>query len=91
MVDNFLQLRRGPDGIDGTNDDAKFKSMEEIRAALNFTPQQFQALAPLVSIKDPVYRIVSVGQSGDTTRTVQMVVRKVGAAGSPQMITWREL
>jgi general secretion pathway protein K len=90
MVEAFLQLRRGADGIDGTPDDAKFRSMEEVRNALNFTPQQFQALAPLVSIKDPVYRIVSVGRSGEATRTVQMVVRKVGTAGQPQLITWKE-
>ena len=90
LIDNFLQIRRGADGIDGTADDAQFRSLQDIRAALYLTPQQFQALAPLVSFKDPVYRIVSVGRSGEAMRTVQMVVRKVGSAGSPQMITWRE-
>jgi general secretion pathway protein K len=90
MVDAFLQLRRGPDGIDGTADDQKFRNIAEVRNALNFTPQQFQALTPLVSIKDPVYRITSVGKSGQATRTVQMVVRKVGSAGQPQVITWKE-
>jgi general secretion pathway protein K len=89
LVDNFLQTRRGPDGIDGTADDTQFKSLEEIRTALNFTPEQFKVLAGLVGFKDPVYRIVSVGKSGETTRTVQMVVRKVGVL--PQLITWKEL
>lgn len=90
MVDAFLQLRRGPDGVDGTVDDQKFRSLEEVRNALNLTPQQFQAFGPLISIKDPVVRITSVGKSGDATRTVQMVVRKAGAAAQPQLITWRE-
>ena len=89
LVDAFLQLRRGPDGIDGTDDDAQFKSLEEVRTMLGFTPEQFKGLAGLVGFKDPVFRIVSVGKSGDTTRVVQMVIRKVGAA--PQMITWKEL
>jgi general secretion pathway protein K len=89
LVDAFLQLRRGPDGIDGTDDDAQFKSLEEVRTMLGFSPEQFKALAGLVGFKDPVFRIVSVGKSGDTTRVVQMVIRKVGAA--PQMITWKEL
>jgi general secretion pathway protein K len=89
LVDAFLQMRRGPDGIDGTDDDAKFRSLEEVRTALGFTPDQFKVLGPLVGFKDPAFRIVSVGKSGDITRVVQMVVRKVGAV--PQMITWKEL
>lgn len=89
LVDAFLQIRRGPDGIDGTEDDPQFKSLDEIRAVLGISPDQFAALNGLVGFKDPVFRIVSVGKSGDTTRVVQMVVRKVGS--SPQMITWKEL
>ena len=89
MVDQFLQVRRGPDGIDGTADDAQFKSLDEVRSALGFSQQQFQQLATFVGFKDQVYRIVSVGKSGDVERTVQMVVRKVG--NRPQLITWREL
>jgi len=89
MVDQFLQVRRGPDGIDGTADDAQFKSLDEVRSALGFSQQQFQQMATFVGFKDQVYRIVSVGKSGDVERTVQMVVRKVG--NRPQLITWREL
>ncbi|MEP6603111.1 MAG: hypothetical protein ABJB69_04095 [Spartobacteria bacterium] len=89
IVDNFLKVRRGQDGLDGTADDAVFKSMEEARTALSFAPDQFAVLNGLVGIKDPVFRIVSVGKSGDTTRVVQMVVRKTGTV--PQMITWKEL
>jgi Type II secretion system (T2SS), protein K len=89
LVDGFLQIRRGPDGIDGTDDDAQFKSLEDIRAVLGLSPEQFNALTGLIGFKDPVFRIVSVGKSGDTTRVVQMVVRKVGTA--PHMITWKEL
>ena len=89
VVDQFLQVRRGPDGIDGTADDAQFKTLDEVRSALGFSQQQFQQLATFVGFKDQVYRIVSVGKSGDVERTVQMVVRKVG--NRPQLITWREL
>jgi Type II secretion system (T2SS), protein K len=89
MVDSFLQIRRGADGIDGTDDDAQFKSLEDIRAVLGLSPEQFNSLSGLIGFKDPVFRIVSVGKSGATTRVVQMVVRKVGMA--PHMITWKEL
>ena len=89
LVDAFLQIRRGTDQIDGTDDDPQFKSLEEIRGILGLAPDQFAALNGIVGFKDPVFRIVSVGRSGDTKRVVQMVVRKVG--NTPQMITWKEL
>ena len=89
IVDRFLQLRRGADGIDGTADDTQFKSAPEALAALGFSEQQFQQIAGLVTFKDASFRIVSVGKSGEATRIVQMVVRKTGPI--PQLVLWKEL
>ena len=89
LVDRFLQLRRGPDRIDGTADDPQFKSLDELRLALGFSLEQFKQLATLVGFNDQVLRVVSVGKSGEATRVVQMIVRKT--AGTPQMIRWKEL
>jgi hypothetical protein len=88
LVDRFLQLRRGPDGVDATIDDATFKSLEDVRVALGISPQQFQALSPFISFKDSILRVVSTGRSGDVTRVVQLVFRRAGTAA--QLITWRE-
>jgi type II secretion system (T2SS) protein K len=89
VVDRFLVLRRGPDGIDGTDDDPPLNSLDDVRAALSLSPEQFQQLAGLVGLRDQVFRIVSIGKSGNATRVVQMVVRKVNDI--PQLITWKEL
>jgi hypothetical protein len=89
LVDRFLQLRRGPDGIDGTGDDFQFNSMADIQTALGFTPEQFQQIAALVAFKDQVFRIRSIGKSGDVARSVEMIVRKAGDV--PQLISWKEL
>jgi len=89
FVDRFLQLRRGPDGIDGTADDAQFRNLADIQFALGFSPEQFQQLAALVGFKDQVMRILSVGKSGNIARTVKMVVRKSG--NIPEVIVWKEL
>ena len=89
LVDRFLMMRRGPDGIDGTADDTQFKSLDEIRAVLGFSSEQFKQLAALVGFKDPAVRVVSVGKSGDATRVVQMIVRKTGNV--PQLVMWKEL
>lgn len=87
-VDRFLQLRQGPDGIDGTEDDTQFKSIDDIGGALGLNQQQFKRLQALVSFNDPVFRVVSLGTAGRATRTVQMVFRRVGVM--PQVITWKE-
>ena len=86
--DRFLELRRVRDGIDGTSDDASFKSLDEVRAALSLSQDQFKQIASLIGFRDQVFRVVSVGKSGDEQRTVQFVFRRNGAV--PQLITWRE-
>src|SRR5437763_4005888 len=88
-VDRFLQLKRGPDGIDGTVDDVPFNNLTDVQTALGLTTEQFQQIAGLVGFKDQVFRITSVGKSGDVTRSVQMIVRKGGTI--PQLINWKEL
>jgi hypothetical protein len=109
-VDRFLQLRRGPDGIDGTADDFQFVATggtsvpPEAQAALGLNPQQFQQIQALVQFKGPVMHIVSVGKSGEVTRSVEMVVLKqvvsggapagsttVLGVGRPQVFSWKEL
>jgi len=89
LVDRFLQLRRGPDGIDGTADDYPFNNLADIQSALGFSVEQFQQLAALVGFKDQVFRILSVGKSGDVSRSLRMIVRKAG--NLPQLISWKEL
>lgn len=89
VVDQFLELRAGPDEVEGTEDDPEFKNLAEVRVALGFTTEQYKAIGPLVGFRDQVVRVVSVGRSGEVTRTVQMVIRKAG--NTPQLITWKEL
>ncbi len=88
MVERFLQLRAGPDGKDGTADDTVFKSLDDIRAALALSPEQFQELSPFISFNDSVLRIVSTGRSSDVTRVIQLVFRRAGTTA--QLITWKE-
>ncbi|HJZ79168.1 MAG TPA: hypothetical protein VKD91_02450 [Pyrinomonadaceae bacterium] len=87
IVDRFLELRRGPDGIDGTEDDPVFESLDQVRVALGFTPDQFAQLSGLIGFKDQVMRVVSLGKSGNVTRTVEMIFRK---SSTPQLIRWKE-
>ena len=89
MVDRFLQVRQGPDGIDGTEDDTEIDA-NNFRAILGLRDDQFKQLQPFLAptIPVPVFRVISVGAAGRATRTVQMVFRRVGVM--PQVITWKE-
>src|SRR5215831_8867147 len=101
FVDRFLQVRRGPDGIDGTTDDPQMDqqtafSLLGLGAVGNGTAQlpQGNGIQNLLVFKspNPVFRIVSIGKSGDVTRSVEMVVLKQAAGvGRPQVFSWKEL
>ena len=89
LVDRFLQLRSGQDGIDGTADDTQFTSLADVETALGLTAEQSEQIEGLVAFKDQVFRIISMGKSGDVTRSLQMIVRK--GAVTPQVISWKEI
>ena len=84
FVDRFLQVRRGPDGLDGTEDDPDIAppmaaSLLGLGAVQTTTGQSQQANVQTVigQFKSSnVFRIVSVGRSGDVSRSVEMIVQK---------------
>jgi len=101
FVDRFLQVRRGPDALDGTADDPQMDqptafSLLGIGAVGTGTANTAQAngIQNLIVYKspNPVFRIVSVGKSGNVSRSVEMIVLKQTAGvGRPQVFSWKEL
>jgi hypothetical protein len=91
-VDAFLQLRRGPDGTDGTIDDPQL-DLPTALTTLGFRggqpPQNLGVTIPQPK-STTVFRIRSVGKSGDVTRTVQMITSG-SAGGRPTIMSWKEL
>jgi hypothetical protein len=92
-VDQFLQLRRGPDGIDGTADDGQLDIPTALRTLGFPNGQTPQTTGLTLGLKNTlVFRVTSVGKSRDVTRTVQMIVSKGGSGGGrPQVMSWKEL
>jgi type II secretory pathway component PulK len=90
LADRFLQMRRGRDDTEGTDDDVLFTDALQVQIALGFRPDQFNQLAALIRYDSQVVRIVSVGKSGPMTRTVRVVIYKQG--GGIRLIpgTWKE-
>jgi Type II secretion system (T2SS), protein K len=88
-IKHFLQMRAGPDKIDGTADDYEFKDINEVLMALGMTPEMAQqSIGPLVIANDKTLRITSVGYSTKVVRQLEVVVRKAG--GNPQIRSWKE-
>jgi hypothetical protein len=97
FVDRFLQLRQGPDGIDGTADDSQLDQQTAFITLGLATAQSQQAnpIQNLIVFKSPnaVFRVLSAGKSRDVTRSVEMVVQKQGqqGIGRPRVFSWKEL
>jgi general secretion pathway protein K len=87
LADRFLQMRRGPDDIEGTEDDVIFNA-QQVQIALGLG-REFDQLAALIGYNSQVVRIVSVGKSGPVARTVRVVIYK---ASGIRLIpgTWKE-
>jgi general secretion pathway protein K len=90
-ADQLLTMRRGPDGIEGTEDDVKFTNLQEVGVALGFSVAEATQLqnSGLIRIDDSVLRVTSVGKSGAITRMVRMVINKQG--NSIRLLSWKEL
>jgi general secretion pathway protein K len=58
QLSNFVQLRTGPDGIKGTDDDHRFSSVGEALALFGASPKPDH---PLLTVKGATKRIVSTG------------------------------
>jgi hypothetical protein len=101
FVDRFLQARRGPDALDGTADDPQMDQQTAFSllglggvGVGSGKPVQPNGIQNLIVYKspNPVFRITSVGKSGDVSRSVRMIVLKQTAGvGRPQVFSWREL
>jgi len=60
-ADQMVKYRWGPDGKPFTLDDRIYNSMDEVRAALGMSPEQFQLVQDLLSLTSAVDRIESTG------------------------------
>jgi hypothetical protein len=90
-IDRFLQVRQGPDGIDGTADDHAFASVSEAVSYLGISGAQAQLLGQYVYVENPLstVHIKSIGHCGKIDRSVEVVAKKMGM--QPIILSWKEL
>ena len=75
-ADQFVKYRWGPDGKPFTADDRVYLSMDEVRAALGMSPEQFQIVEGLLSLNSAVDRIESTGIIAGYEKTVVAIATR---------------
>jgi hypothetical protein len=84
----LIQLRNGRDRIEGTTDDPEFKDPNQLLLSLGIGPAERGQLNGLITINDPVKRIISRGRAGKVVRQVEVVARKGNL--TPDILFWKE-
>ena len=86
----FMQMRQGPDGVDGTADDHLFANVQEALSYLGLGGLQAQVLSNYVEIENPLVtvRIKSTGQCGNVYRHVEVVAKK--GSLQPTILLWKD-
>lgn len=90
-AEELVRDRWGPDGVEDTEDDIKFKSMEEATPALEslgLDPAD-PAVAALFGLNDQTVHIESTATVGEYRKRVVLIVRN--RTGTPQILTREEV
>lgn len=75
-ADQMVKYRLGPDGKPFTSDDRVYNSMEEVRAALGMSPEQFELVQDLLSLNSAVDRIESTGIIGGYEKQIVVITSR---------------
>jgi general secretion pathway protein K len=87
-ADEFVKYRWGPDGKPFTLDDRVYNSMDEVRAALGMSPEQFQLVEGLITLTSEVDRIESTGIIAGYEKTIVVVATR--NTSPVRYLSWQE-
>ena len=83
----LFELRAGPDGIEGNEDDVKFKSIEDVASLLGIGGAPLAALEEFFDVQGSVLRIESVGYCYGTKYRIIVIAQ---ANGGGKLMSWEE-
>jgi hypothetical protein len=66
---NFIAVRNGDDGIEGTVDDYTFDDSGEVQSLLGISDGEWSEFSEFVTLEGTIRRIESIGKVGDFTET----------------------
>ncbi len=74
---NFIAVRNGDDGIEGTVDDYTFGDLGEVQSLLGMSDTEWEEISAFVTVAGTVKRIESRGKVGDFTETRVILAEEV--------------
>lgn len=74
---NFVAVRNGDDGIEGTIDDTVFDDLGEVQSLLGMSDNEWDEIAAFVTVTGTVVRLESTGRVGDFTETRVILAEEV--------------
>ena len=83
----LFELRAGPDGIEGNEDDVKFESIEEVASLLGIGGAPLAALEQFFDVQGSVLRIESTGYCYGTKHRIVVIAP---ASGGGKFMSWEE-
>lgn len=90
MVEGILQQRRGPDGIEPSEDDFRFESIDQLAGWLQGSLLPLPMVASKLTTESTVKRIDSRGIVGDRSRRISVVASSDDDAGAATYLLWEE-
>jgi general secretion pathway protein K len=91
MAEKLVRYRQGDDGIDGTDDDKPFQSVDEIATVWSgmLSRNSFQALRNYLDIKSSFFTIRSIGNVNGVRKTIVTTVFRAND-GTISTVAWDE-
>lgn len=76
-AESLRETRAGADGEFDTEDDVRFRSLDEVRDALGMAPEEFQTLSNRFTVNNTIVRVRSEGHIGTYMRALTVVASLV--------------
>lgn len=87
VAQNFVELRKGRDGLEGTEDDRRFTDLATVGALLGVPPSVWSSLQDEVTLEDNWIRVEAVGIAGPVRQRLVVVAERRG--NRPQIKSWQ--
>jgi len=90
MTADIVRARLGPDGEEGTEDDLRFESVEQLNGWLTASAYPAEQVAARLSTESAVKRIDSRGAVGDCVRAISVVAESAEGGQPNKFLLWEE-
>jgi type II secretory pathway component PulK len=91
QIESFIRLRLGPDQKPNTQDDLRFKNIEELKTVLfipTTPPEKYQQIINRITFNSTIWRIESQGIINNHIKRILLIAQR--EQRPPQWLSWKE-